>query len=120
MDDDGAVQHPVAVRQRRSDHHDGQQLLGPRDQLGQGRLDGVQEDVLQEQVLRGVAGQAQLGEHRDRDGVVMALADLRQHRPGVGRRLGQLDRQRAGRHPSEAVRVGGVEVHPASLGSRER
>ena len=44
--------------------------------LGDRRLDRLEQRVLQQQVVDGVAAQAQLGEHRDRDAVVVARPRL--------------------------------------------
>ena len=78
MDDDRAVVDPVAVhaaaRRRRAP------AAGRRDAatiVGDRRLDRVEQGVLQEQVVDRVAGQAQLGEDRHRDAVVVAGARLR-------------------------------------------
>ena len=51
-------------------------------------LDGVEQGVLHHQVVDRVAGQAQLGEDRDGDALVVAVARLGQHRLRVGGRVG--------------------------------
>lgn len=50
-------------------------------------------------------------EHRQRDGVVVALPGQAQHRLGVGRRVRERGVVRACSHADESVPVGGVEVH---------
>ena len=83
-----------------------------------GLLDGVEQGVLQQDVLDRVPGQRQLGKNCQRDAVVVAFARpaaepsaaLAAGSPmdGVVRACGDAD---------EAVAVGGVEVHfpPVSL-----
>jgi len=94
-----------------------------RSQVGRGfyeRRDRLvhprQQGVLQQEVLDGVAAQAELRENRDRDTVVVALPHLGQHGRGVRRRVGQRDGDRACRHAREPLGVGRVELHPFSLG----
>ena len=72
MDDDRAVEHPGAVHERRADHEHRQQVGRRGDDLGDRVLDRVEQRVLQEQVVDRVAAQAQLGEDRDRDAVVVS------------------------------------------------
>ena len=71
MDDDGGVVQPAGQAQRGADDQDGEELVGGRDDLGDRRLDLVQEGVLQQQVLDGVGRQSQLGkDHDGRAGLV--------------------------------------------------
>ena len=71
MDDDGGVVQPAGEAQRRADDQDGKELVRGRDDLGDRRLDLVQERVLQQQVLDGVGRQPQLGkDHDGRAGLV--------------------------------------------------
>ena len=76
VDDDRAVVDPVAVLERRADHDHRQQVGGGLDELGDRRTHRREEGVLQEQVVDGVAGQAELGEHRDRHALLVQRADL--------------------------------------------
>ena len=52
---------------------EGEQLGGGLGDGDDGVVDGLEQDVLQEQVVDGVAGQRQLGEERHRDALVVAL-----------------------------------------------
>ena len=72
---------------------------------------GVQQRVLQHEVLDGVAAEAQLWEDRDRDALVVAAPGLGQHRLGVRCGVGDGDRQRAGGDAREPMGVGGGEIH---------
>ena len=89
------------------------------DQLVEGVLDGVEQGVLQQDVLDRVAGQRQLGEHGQPDALVVAFAGQPQHRFGVRRRVGQRRVVGARGHPHEAVPVGGVEVHDSIVAKRD-
>ena len=117
VDDDRAVEDPGAVDERRPHHEDRPQVRRRGDDLGDGGVRGVQQRVLQEQVVDGVAGEAELGEHRHRDAVLVGLPGHRDDRGGVGRGVGDGHRQRARRDPREPVRVRRVEVHVSSLGA---
>ena len=64
----------MQVPQRRADHQHGKQLLAGGDQIGQRVVDRVEQGVLQQDVVEGVAGQGQFGEDRQPDAVVVALA----------------------------------------------
>ena len=116
MDHDRAVHDPGAVQERRADHDDRQQgrrALDDRVDRGQ---HAVEQRVLHQQVVDGVAAQRQLGEDRQRHRLVVALPGLLEHDLRVARGIGDRDRNRAGRDPSEAVGVRRPEVHAASLG----
>ena len=120
VDHDGAVVDPVQAPQRRADHEHRTQVTARLDQRGDRVLDRVEQGLLEEEVVDGVAGQTELGEDRDGDAVLVAGARLGQHRLGVGRRVGDRHGHGAGRHPREALVVGGVEVHGSSLPYRAR
>ena len=115
MDDDRAVEDPGAVHQRGADHDHRAQVGAGRDDLVDRREHALEQGVLEEQVVDRVAAQRQLGEHRHRDAVLVAGPRLREHRRGVGRRVRDRDRHRAGRDPGEPVRIGRVEVHTSTL-----
>ena len=118
MDHDRAVEHPGAVLERRPDHDHRQQVGAGGDDLLDPGHHRLEQGVLEEQVVDGVAGQRELGEHRHRDAFVVAQPRLLDHPLRVGSRVGDRDRQRAGGNPREPVGVGGVEVHGVSLGIR--
>ena len=119
--DDGAVVDPVPVAQRGTDDQDRRQISRTGHDVGQGRLDRVQQRVLQQDVLDRVAGQGQLGEHHQRHALVLAVAGHPQHRLGVARRIGNGGPQRARRDPEKAMAVGRAEVcrvhEPSGSGS---
>ena len=111
VDHERAVEDAAPVDQRSADEQDRQQVAALLDQHADRVADGVEEGVLEEQVLDGVAGQAQLGEDRDRDALVVAGAGLLQHGPHVGRRVGDGHGGGARRDTGEPLVVGVVEVH---------
>ena len=111
VDHDGGVVDAMTVTQRCADDQHGQQLGGCRDDLDQRLLDGVEQRVLQQDVLDRVAGQRQLREDRQRDAVVVAGAGQPQHRLRVRRRVGDRRVMGASGHPHEPVPVSAIEVH---------
>ena len=117
VDDHRAVEDPGAVDQRCADDQHRPQRGGRGDHLGDRRVRGVEQRVLEQQVVDGVAGQAQLREHRDRDAVLVGLLGHRDDLRRVGRGVGDGHGQRARRDPREPVRVRRVEVHTSSLGA---
>ena len=88
---------------------------GGRGDLRQGRMHRVEQGVLEEQVVRGVAGQPQLGEHRDRDPVLVTGPRLLEHRGRIGGGFGEVDRERARCHACESLCVRRGEVHLSTL-----
>ncbi len=112
---DGAVEDAGAVPQRCPDDEHHAEVDGAGDEVGDRLLDRVEHGLLQQQVVDGVAGQGELGEHRDRDAVVGARACLGQHRRGVGPRVRDRRGDRARRDPREALVVRRGEVHGSSL-----
>ena len=115
--DDRAVVDAVALHERGADDQRGHQVRARGDDLGDRLLDGGEQCVLEEEVVDGVAGQAELGEDRHRDAVVVAGVGLLDHLGGVGGRVGQVHRHRAGGDAGEALGVGRVEVHALTLGT---
>ena len=83
MDDDGGIVEPPGQAQRGADDQDGKQLARGRDDLGDRRLDLVQERVLQQQVFYGVGRQSQLGKDHDGRAGLVAFG-------GQPQRLGQV------------------------------
>ena len=97
-------------RSGRTHDDDRQQRLG-RGRDGDDRaVDLVEQDVLEQQVVDGVAGQAQLGEEGHRDALRVPQPHLLDDRLGVAGRVARGDREGAGRDPREAVAVGRREV----------
>jgi hypothetical protein len=99
---------PVAHRQAYEKHRE--QVRRARDDLGERRVGGVEEGVLQQDVLERVAGQRQLREDDQPHALVVALPRGGQHGRGVGRRVADHGTQRGGRHAQEAVPVEGAKV----------
>lgn len=85
MDDHGGVVDAVPVADGRADHQDRQQLGGGRDDVRDGPVDVVEQQVLQDDVFNGVTGQRQLRENGQRYAVVVALPGHPQDRLGVRR-----------------------------------
>ncbi len=111
VDDDRAVVEPRAPLERRPDDDDGPQAGGRLGDPSDGVVDRVEEGVLQQEVVDRIPRQPELGEDRERDAVVVQLAHLGDDGVGVALRVGEGDRQRAGRDAREALGVGAVEVH---------
>ena len=111
VDHHGAVEDAGAVHERGPDDEHREQVGRPGRDLHDGRLDALEHGVLQEEVVDGVAAQAQLGEHRHGDAVVVAGAGLLEHGARVRGGVGDRDRDRARRDPGESLGVGRVEVH---------
>ena len=111
MNDHRGVVDPVPVAQRRPDHERRQQVRRRHHEVEQRILDGIQQRVLQQDVLDRIAGQRQLREYRQRDVVVVTGPRQPQHRVGVGRRVRERGVVGAGNSPHEAVPIGRIEVH---------
>lgn len=111
VDDHRGVVHPVTESQRGADHQHRQQFRRGRRQVGQRPFHRVEQGVLQQDVLDRVAGQGQLGKHRQRHALVVAFPGGAQHRRRVGVGVGERRVQRAGGHADEPVLVDAVEVH---------
>jgi hypothetical protein len=82
-------------------------------------VDGVEHGILHHEVVDRVAGQAELREDGDGDGIVAERARRVDDRLGVSRRVGDRDGDRAGGDPGEPVPVDALEqqvlAHPPSL-----
>ena len=118
VEEDGAVVEAVAVAKGGAHDDERQQVGGGPGEVDEGRLDLAEQHVLQEQVVDGVAGEAQLGEERDRRPLLAHVPGPLEDRRGIGPRVGHRHRQRARGHPREAVAVEVAEVairHGASL-----
>ena len=113
-----AVVEPPLEGQGSTHDDDRQEVRGRRPHPFHRGERGVEHGVLEQQVVDRVAGQAQLREDRQRDPLGRALASDAHDRVGVGERIGDRDRHRAGRDAGEPLVVGGVEVHGRSLAHR--
>ena len=120
VDHHGAVVEAVAVAQRCAHHEHGEEILGCRHQRRDGGLDRVEHGILHHEIVDRVPGQAQLGEHRDGDGIGVALPCRGKHRFRVTDRVGDRDGDRAGRDAREPVAVRALEreAHGTSLSGR--
>ena len=112
------VVDPVAVAQRSADDQHRQQVGRGGNQGVYGPFDGLQQCVLQQDVVDRIARQCQFGEHRQRHAVVVAFAGRSQHRFRVGGGIADRGVQRACGNPNEPVPVGGVEAHHPIVANR--
>ena len=103
------------MAQGRPDHDEGEQLCGGLGDRDDRLVDRVEEDVLEEEVVDGVAGQAQLREEGDGHALVVAGPHLGEDPFGVGRGVRERDRQGARGDPGEALGVDVPELHVPSL-----
>lgn len=108
----------MQIPQRRTHHQNTEQVGRRGDDVEQGVLDGIEQRVLQKDVLDRVTRQRELGEHGHGDAVVVTLARDPQHRLGIGGRIRQHRAVGAGGHPHEPVTVGGVEIHGPPIVAR--
>jgi hypothetical protein len=118
VDEDGGVVNTMPIAQRGTDNQHRQQVSRSGDDVGQGILDGVQQHVLQQDVLDGIPGQRQLRENGHRDAVVVAQLSKPEHRGRVGRRVADRGVVRARGDPGKPLAVGVVEVHRLSIVAR--
>ena len=118
--DDGAVVEPVAVLQRGTDDDDRKQVDARADHVHQGLIHRVEQWLLQQQVVDGIAAEAQLGEHGDRGALVVALPRQVDRALGVGRGVGDGHWQGARGDPGEPLVVGAQKLHAAQSGSTPR
>src|SRR5689334_16811465 len=77
-------------------------------------LDRVQQRVLLDEILDGVAGQAELGEYGDRRALVVTGPRRGQDRRRIGGGIGDAGGRDTGRDAGEAVPVDRMEVHRVS------
>ena len=110
LDDQGAVVEAVTQAQGRADDEGGQEVGAGGAQGLDGREHVGQQDVGQQEVVDGVAGQAQLGEGGQADAVVCQGAGLFDDGGGVGGRVDGHHRQGDGGDAGEALVVGGEEL----------
>ncbi len=115
VDDHGGVVDAVPVADGRADHQDRQQLGGGRDDVRDGPVDVVEQQVLQDDVFNGVTGQRQLRENGQRYAVVVALPGHPQDRLGVRRRVTDDGVMRARGDAGKALAVSVVKVHRPSI-----
>ena len=115
MDDHGGVVDAVVVAQRRTDHKDRKQVGRGRHDVQECVRDGVEQRILHQDVLDGVAGKREFGENRQADALVVALPRHLQHRFGVRRGLPDRGVQRARSDADKALAIGGIEVHHCPL-----
>ena len=120
LDDDGAVVQAASLPQGRADDD-------RREEPGGGRADGldtgeglVEQHVAEQQVVDGVAGQAELGEGGQAHAVVGQGAGPLDDRRRVGGGVRQRDRQCDGGHARESLVVGGAELDGRLLGGGRR
>ncbi len=100
MHDDGAVEDPVAVDERRADDEQRAQVGARPDHGPQPLEDRVEQRVGEQQVVDGVAAQAQLVEDGDGDALLVAGPGLLDEGRRVARGVGDGDGHRAGGDPA--------------------
>ena len=116
LDDQGAVVEAVAQAQGRADDEGGQEVgAGGAQGLDGGEHVG-QQDVGQQEVVDGVARQAQLGEGGQADAILGQGAGLVDDGGGVGGRVDGHHRQGDGGDAGEALVVGGEELNIGRCG----
>ena len=116
LDDQGAVVEAVAQAQGGADDEGGQEVgAGGAQGLDGGEHVG-QQDVGQQEVVDGVARQAQLGEGSQADAVLGQGAGLLNDGGGVGSRVDGHHRQGDGGDAGEALVVGGEELDVSRCG----
>ena len=111
VDHHRGVVDPVQMAQRGAHDEHRQQIGRGVDHVGKRRFDGVEQGVLQQDVLDRVARQRQLRKDRHRHAVLVAVPGDSEHRLGVGGRVGQHRVVGAGGHPGESAGIGGEKVH---------
>ena len=114
LNDQGAVVETVPQTQGRADDEGGQEVCAGGAQGLDGGEHVGQEDIGQEEVVDGVAGQAQLGEGGQADTVVGQGAGLLDDGGGVGSRIDRHHGQGDGGDTGEALVVGGEELDGGS------
>ena len=116
LDDQGAVVEAVAQAQGGADDEGGQEVgAGGAQGLDGGEHIG-QQDVGQQEVVDGVARQAQLGEGGQADAILGQGAGLVDDGGGVGGRVDGHHRQGDGGDAGEALVVGGEELDVGRCG----
>ena len=94
-----------------ADDDEGEQLGGGLGDGDDGVVDRLEQDVLHQQVVDGVAAQRQLGEEGDGDALVVALLDRARTRSALVAGSASGDGQRARGDPGETLGVRVPEVH---------
>ena len=111
LDDQGAVVEAVTQAQGRADDEGGQEVGAGGAQGLDGREHVGQQDVGQQEVVDGVAGQAQLGEGGQADTVIGQGPGLLDDGGGIGGRIDRHHGQGDGGDAGEALIVGGEELN---------
>ena len=109
VDDDGAVVEARAEEERRPDDEERSQRARRGGDIGDRGAGRVEHDVLHDEVVDRVAGEAEFGKDGDGGALVMRLAGRGDDSGGVPRRIGDRDGDRAGRDAREAVPVDALE-----------
>ena len=120
LNDDGAVVEATAVPQGRADDDRREEAGGGRANGLDGGEDLVEQHVAEQQVVNGVAGQAEFGEGGQAHAVVGQTAGLVDDRGGIGRRIRQRDGKGHGGDAREALVVGGAELNGRPPGGGRR
>ena len=95
MDGHGTVIEPALKPQRRAEHTDGGQAQAGLGQAPDLLFDGIEQRLLQQQVVDGVGAEAQLRKQQDRRALIMALLHQGQGLIGVEHHIGGPNRRHA-------------------------
>ncbi len=116
MDHQCRVVDTAAMAQRGTDEQDWRETGRVFQDRGDGLFHAVEQRVLQQQVLDGIAGQGQFRQHRQRHAARVTIPRHGEHGLCVRRGVGERGPDRAGGDAGEAVGVEGVEIHDRHCG----
>jgi hypothetical protein len=105
MDNDGAIVERAAGAQRRTDNQDWEERFAFCFEFGDRFLDGVEEGLLQQQIVNRVAGDRKLRRQQDGGSLCVCFAPEFQNGIRVRGGVGWRNNGRAGSHAHETVRV---------------
>ena len=107
-----AIVEAAVVPERRANEDQRQQVgRGCARRVAIACFDGVEQRVLQQQIVDRVAGHAEFREQREGNALVVAAPDGMQDRARVGARIGDRGLRRTSRNADETVRINRAEIH---------
>ncbi len=115
MNGNGAIKKPTFVPQGRADQQNRVEVLAGRDDGLDGCFNGVKQDILAEQIVDGIARDAQLRKHHKGHMLAVALTSELQDRGSVELGIGDLALRRAGGAANETMAVRRVKLHALSF-----
>ena len=110
MDHDGGVEEAALEAQRRADDEHRKEAARSLDELVDGALDGVEQRVLEQEIVDRVGRQAQFGKDHQRGVKRIAFAREPQGLGEVGRHVGDPHARHAGGDADEVVGVERIEL----------